>query len=332
MNVGFVHPLVLWALPLALLPLAQAWSSPIVVPWLTLVPVDMVSKYLTIMLRAFAVCAIAAMVIALAGPYQSRTPVQHIGQGAEIVVLLDRSRSMDQPYAGTPNTTWWTAKAPTKSAAAQLLLSKFTASRGHDRIGMVVFSTLPIPVMGLTSHSEVVQAAIAASAIGHGLAETDVGSGLLAALTYFENRPHTGARIILLVSDGGSDIDFETGVRVARLMKHERVTLYWLYLRSYGSPGLLPAERLARNGSDTVPEHALQRFFTEMGTPYRAYEAENPDALKSAIDDVNRLANLPIRYSELLPRIYRAPPLYALALVCSVVLFVAKVVESGRWS
>lgn len=332
MSLGFAHPWVLWALPLALLPLAQARSSPIVLPWLTLVPVDLVSRYLNLLLRALAVCAIAAMVIALAGPYRSRAPVQHIGQGAEIVVLLDRSRSMDQPYAGSPNTTWWTAKAETKSTVAQQLLAKFTASRGHDRIGMVVFSTLPIPVMSLTPHPDVVQAAITAGGIGHGLAETDVGSGLLATLSYFENRPYTGARIILLVSDGGSNIDFETGVRVARLMKRERVTLYWLYLRSYGSPGLLPAERLVRSGFDTVPEHALQRFFTEMGTPYRAYEAENPDALKGAIDDVNRLANLPIRYSELLPRVDRAPALYALALVCSVVLFVAKVVESRRWS
>ena len=331
MNLGFAYPWVLWALPLALLPLAQSRKSQIVLPWLALIPADALSRYLNLLLRALAACAIAAVVIALAGPYRSRAPVAHVGQGAEIVVLLDRSRSMDQPYAGVPSNMWWATKAGAKSAVAQQLLAKFTASRGHDRIGMVVFSTLPIPVMDLTAHAEVVQAAITATGIGHGLAETDVGSGLLASLSYFENRPYTGARIILLVSDGGSDIDFETGVRIARLMKRERVALYWLYLRSYGSPGLLPAERLA-DSNDSVPEHALQRFFVEMGTPYRTYEAENPDALQSAIEDINRLANLPIRYFEVLPRLDRTPALYVFALACTFVLFLAKLVESARWA
>ena len=45
--------------------------------------------------RAFAVLAIRSTVLALAGPGRSETQVMRTGRGAEILVLMDRSRSMD---------------------------------------------------------------------------------------------------------------------------------------------------------------------------------------------------------------------------------------------
>jgi mxaC protein len=331
-STGFIYPWLLLAVPLALLPLWRRPFASAKYSWLGILPRDPLSDRLGWFLRVMTAIAIGATVVALAGPYRATSPVQRIGQGAEIVVLLDRSLSMDQSYAGAPSANWFEESAATKAKVARRLLARFAANRGHDRIGMVVFSTRPVRIIGPTPRQEVIQAAIQAGAIGRGLAETDVGSGLLAALAYFDNRPFAGARIVLLVSDGGSDIDFETGTRITKAMKRNGVTLYWLYLRSYGSPGLLPAENIATATAVEVPEQALERFFASMGTPYRAYEAENPQALEAAIDDVNRLANLPIRYSEVLPRQDRTRPLYALALLCALVLLAAKVLESEQWS
>ncbi|MDB6087746.1 MAG: putative MxaC protein [Gammaproteobacteria bacterium] len=329
---GFAHPWVLAALPLSLLPLWRSAAATSWYSWVGILPRDSLSDGLASILRVLNAVAVGATIIALAAPFRTHAPLERVGQGAEIVVLLDRSRSMDQAYAGSPTSTWWGPSRDTKAKVAQRLLAQFAANRGHDRIGMVLFSTLPIRVVDLTPRPEVVQAAIRAGGLGHGLAETDAGSGLLAALSYFENRPYTGARIILLVSDGGSDIDFETGRRVQDLMKRERVALYWLYLRSYGSPGLLRDPGIGSTPTDSVPEHALQRYFEGMGTPFRAYEAENPEALKRAIDDVNRLANLPIRYIEVIPRSDRSSTPYVLALLCSLALLVGKYLESERWA
>lgn len=332
MMFGFAHPWLLAALPLALLTLWRPAAATSQYSWLSMVPRDALSHGLALALRVLSAVAVGAIIIALAAPYRTHAPVERIGQGAEIVVLLDRSRSMDQAYAGSPTSTWWSSNPDTKAKVAQRLLAQFAASRGHDRIGMVVFSTLPIRIVALTPRPEVVQAAIRAGGLGHGLAETDVGSGLRAALSYFEHRSYTGARIILLVSDGGSDIDFDTGQRITRLMKRERVALYWLYLRSYGSPGLLRNPTSASAPTDTVPEHVLQRYFAGMGTPYRAYEAENPQALEHAMEDVNRLSNLPIRYTEVLPRSDRSSTPYVLSLMCALALLAAKCLESGRWA
>jgi mxaC protein len=47
---------------------------------------------------------------------------------------------------------------------------------------------------------------------------------------------------------------------------------------------------------------ALHRFFQTLRTPYRAYEAEVPEDLAKAVADVGRQQNLPLEFSEKIPR------------------------------
>jgi len=274
----------------------------------------------------------ASIVIALAAPYRAETRVEQFAPGAEIVLLLDRSRSMDQSFAGEARGGWFAARSATKAAVAQRLLSQFVARRSHDRIGMVVFSTLPIPIIGLTRNEDLAQAAIRAGALGRGLAETDLGRGLIETLSYFEGRPYTGSRVILLVSDGGAELDADTRARIAWLMKRDHVALYWLYLRSLRSPGISGPAASDAGEADTAPERALHAFFRSMGAPYRLYEAENPHALEQAIEDVSRLENLPLRYTAVLPPRDYSPVAYSAALMLALALLAAKVMELERWS
>jgi hypothetical protein len=201
-------------------------------------PEDWLSDWIGRGLRTLACLCMASIVIALAAPYRAEMRVEQFAPGAEIVLLLDRSRSMDQPFAADARSSWFGGRSEAKAAVAQRLLSQFAARRTHDRIGMVVFSTLPIPIIGLTRNGDLAQAAIRASSLGRGLAETDLGRGLIEALSYFEGRPYAGSRVILLVSDGGAELDANTRARIAWLMKRDHVTLDWLYLRSFHSPGL----------------------------------------------------------------------------------------------
>jgi mxaC protein len=142
----------------------------------------------------------------------------------------------------------------------------------------------------------------------------------MAALAQFERQPYNGSRAILLVSDGGAQLDADMQQRIADSMKRERVALYWLYLRTNRSPGLLADSELPAVSQDQVPEHFLHRFFARMGTPYHAYEAEDPNALRRAIEDVDRLEHLPIRYQLAAPPHDLAKVAYAIALVCATVL------------
>ncbi len=96
---AFDDPWVLWLLPLALLPLLASTGPVLDNGWLAFAPRDRLSDALGWALRAAATLALAALALALAGPHRPEYTVERVGQGAEIVLVLDRSRSMDQGFS-----------------------------------------------------------------------------------------------------------------------------------------------------------------------------------------------------------------------------------------
>jgi len=342
------HPWLLWLLPLAFVPLLAQPGSALASAWPALMARDRASDLLAWALRASSVLALGALVIGMAGPYRPEYAVQRVGTGAEIVLVLDRSSSMDQGYGGArpagaalkgtgPEAIdFYVSQAAgrlraSKGQVARQMLSDFAARRPNDRFGMIVFSTLPIRVLAFTQKAEAIQAAIAAGNIGRGLSETNIGLALQSALAYFDDQPYTGSRIVMLVSDGGDRLDADAGERIAYLARKHRAAIYWLYLRSGNSARLLPEPGDLSPGAEAAPEYVLHRFFESMGTPYRAYEADNPDALQKAIQAVDKLENLPISYFDTLPRRDVSGLFYGVALGCVLLMLAASLAEIRRW-
>ena len=329
MNISFAVPWVLALLLLAVLPLLRQPAQRRTFPWLGLLPRDRWSDAVGFVLRVVHALAIALVVIALARPYRLDEPTQRVGRGAEIVILLDRSRSMDQAYnfeSGQERVTRWQRGEP-KASVARRLLAQFAARRTEDRFALVAFSTQPIPVLGLTRKPELIAAALAASDMRPALGDTDIGRGLLGAIRTFDNQPYRGSRVIMLASDGGGHIDEEMQREIAARLKQARITLYWLYIRSFGAPSLLAnSSTIAADTADVVAEQSLHRFFAMMGSPYRAFQAESATALQEAIDEVGRLESAPLEYAEVQPRHEFELLLFGAALVAVLVLVAAR-----RW-
>ena len=332
---SFGTPGFLLLLPLAALPWLRPQATSRRYSWLQLLPKDPASQALDHALRALTSLAIVCVSFGSSAPTLSERPIEQVGRGAQIAVLLDRSVSMDQSFAGRVTASAaageGSAHDESKGAAARRLLEDFVRHREHDLIGMLVFSTVPLRVIDFTDKPAVVRAAIEAGDIGHGLGETDIGGGLDAALSLFENQPYNGSRVILLVSDGGARLDIDTQLRIAELMKRDRIALYWLYLRTAHGPRILDAQP-AQNAAEEAPERLLHEYFRRMGSPYHAYEAEDPQALALAMADIDRLQSLPIRYRHPAARRDLSKAAYAVALGCTLVLTLASWSQARPWA
>jgi mxaC protein len=336
MNVAFAfeRPWLLLLLPLALLPLWPTGRDALPFAATAWLPVDNAGRIANLLWTAFAMLVLATLVIALAEPGRPQTLVERTGRGAEIVVLMDRSRSMEDRMLPSnwhkldPNDRMTQMDSgPPKAQMARDLLTKFVTQRADDRFSLMFFSTRPMSVVPFTQHDAVVQAGIAAGGVGPGLADTEVGPALLSAIAQFDHREYSGSRIILLVSDGGSDLSEATRQRITSALVRNRVALYWIYLRRYSSPTLDdPNAALAG-----APEITLHRFFQTLRTPYRAYQAEEPEDLAKAVADVGREQNSPLDFTELVPRTSYAPYfLWAAAFSC-LMLLLYKAVSLRRW-
>ena len=338
MNLEFNYPWVLLLLPLILIPFVRNDRQTLSYSWLHLLPRDLLGSLVGLSLKVAAAGAIAALVVGLAGIQRSEVAVERVGHGAQIVILLDRSRSMDETFNQgrvnhDPSKVFnEEQQREIKGKVARKLLVDFVSKRPQDMFGLVGFSTYPMRVLEFTQKQEVIQAAIRAGDVGRGLSETDIARGLFEAITYFDNHPYTGSRIVLLVSDGGARIDLATREKLATHIKRNRVGIYWIYLRSVHSPGLFGDLDSAVGNIDSSPEIALHSFFSGVKTPYQAYEAENSNALQRAIDDVNRLENLPMTFNEIVPRRDLSWECYLVASVLLLLLLATKMAEVRSWS
>jgi len=324
MMLALAEPWVLWLLPLAVLPLCAPVQSPQGYPSLEGVERDAVSFAVDWALRIAGVLAILGLILGLGGLQRLGQTIERLGEGAHIVLLIDRSSSMDNTFAGSEPTEG----EASKSANARRLLKEFIVGREHDTFGIVAFSTSPMHVLPLTDHKEPLLAAIDAMD-RPGLAFTNVGKGLAMALDVHAEDPSPSTRAILLVSDGAAVIGHRVQEKLRAAFQRRPMNLYWLFLRTAGTRGIFDAPASPEEDTPQImPERHLHKFFESLKVPYRAFEAENPDALAEAIAEIGKLEKSPITYLERIPHQDLSKWAYGVAALSLGLLVVAKLAEA----
>lgn len=325
------HPWVLLLLVLCVAPLVAPSIAVVRFSSMAVFPSDPLSTLVAIAVRIAKSATLGLVALGLSGPFIPERNIERIGEGAQIIILLDRSRSMDEPFGGHAARRRLVSRGDdAKGVIARQLLSQFVAGRRNDKYGMLVFSTKPIQVLPLTDKTDIIKAAISAGNVGRGLSATDVGTGIIEAVSFFENQPYTGSRVVLLVSDGGARLDQATRIHIADMLRRYRVALYWVYIRSTLSPGLVVIDP-ADESEDTSPARVLHEYFKTLETPYRVFDAEDPKALAAAISEVNKLQSLPIRYIDVVPRNDIARWFYAAGIILLAGLLIVERMEIRRW-
>ncbi|AFJ03254.1 MxaC, protein involved in Ca2+ insertion into methanol dehydrogenase [Methylophaga frappieri] len=323
MNLSLAYPWVAGLLLLAALPLMRSFFRKETVSWAPLLPAHQSSIRMRRLLQTLGVIAIISSVLGLAGLHQTEQTLLRTGNGAHIVFVLDRSGSMNETFGGNvPDET-----TPAKREIAHNLLSKFVDKRPHDLFGVVGFTTQPFFISPLTEHKSFTQAAID-SLQSPGLAFTNAAKGLGMGLRFFEDQPHTGSRVIVLVSDGAATLDHRAQRVLREWFERYQASLYWFFLRTENGLGINSTPDSSRDDNPRVmPERYLDKFFSSLPVKYRAYEIDTEASLQAAVDELDELENMPLTYEEQIPRRPLHTPLFILAFLCLAGLTVAKFLE-----
>ena len=323
LGLHWASPLLLLLLPLIVLPWVTRSQDKTVV-WSTFVPVDPLSNVIGASLKFLASLVMACLILALAKPYLPEKIVERVGEGSEVVILVDRSRSMDDAFAIKGQLLMASVgKKDSKRRVAKKYLLEFVDKRPDDRFGFVLFSDKAVDILPLTYNKESIRATINANALGKGLSETNITKALITAAKMYDGHTYRGSRIVLLVSDGGREISDEAKQKIARLYQHENISLYWLYMRSVTGMTLDEATGDNRRWTDT-PERKLHTFFKSIGVPYKAFEIESVKTFSKAMDTIDNQQYQTLIVEETIPREDKTRLFYLIALMATLLLMLAR--------
>ena len=323
---SFTYPFVLWLLPLALLPILLERTNSRGYSWVGMLPYDPLSNLIGLLLKVLASVALLGIILGLAGPHSLEQQVERTGVGAQIAIVLDRSASMDDPFAGGADGS----VGETKSVAASRLMTAFVNTRKNDMIGMVTFSNSAMYVLPLTESKEAVLAAIQATA-GNSLFQTNIGGGLTSAVSLFDDVPDSGSRAIILLSDGAGRMGHDAQQKLKDWLQQFNITLYWIVLRKPNSTSLFDGSYKPPEDQPLPAEFELYEYFKTLRTPFSAYEASDPKSLETAIADINQKEKKPIKYLEKIPGRDFTQWCYLVAALLLASLLLVKYLEVRTW-
>lgn len=322
----FSFPWVLWFMPLAFIPLIFKETSLQYYSWNEMIPKDRLSSIIAIILKFIATLILIMIIIGLSGPHSRQKEIEKTGIGAQIGLVLDRSASMDDPFAGNDQTK----VGEIKSAAAARLIIEFVQSRANDMIGMVTFSNSAMYVLPLTDNKNAIISAVRATA-GNALFQTNIGSGLTTGAELFNKVPDSGSRAVILLSDGGGRIDAATQEKIKDWFGRFKISLYWIVLRQPGGISIFNTSFKPKDDDVLPPQIELNEFFKTLPSPFQAYEAEDPKTLQKAIEDINQKEKKPIKYFEKIPGQDYSTHCFVTAALLMIALLTLKLLEVRSW-
>ncbi len=344
-TIHFANVKILWLLPLALLPLISHVVKRFDYPGLQDFPKDIASDILRWAVRGLASLTLACLMVAAAAPFTEGCVTSRVGEGAEIVIVLDRSGSMSEGLKGRDYTRQAAeagesdAHFLSKIEAARAALLKFMRARPADTFGMVMFNSAPISVAPLSADRELAEAAML-SAQSQSTGFTALGRALGLALDFFEGRPYTATRLILLVSDGDALIDAEDQDILKNEFARQRVQLMWVYVRGERELSILDTVIAGDNEIITQGDTqyaakkqsaSMHEVFGQLGMPYKAFEVDSEEGFNQAIAAVAHATNKPTRYEYRLPRQDFAWYFYLASLFLLTGLVWIKQMEISAW-
>lgn len=320
-----LNPWALLLLPLVSAPFVFKSHQGQMYSWLEMMPKDRVSEIANLIVKAITALILLSIILALASPQGESKKEQKIGKGAQTVLVIDRSVSMDHPFAGQATSG---KAAEIKSAAARRLITDFIDKRPDDMMGVVGFTNSSLYGMKITTNREAIHSAINA-ATGSALNQTNIGAGITEAVSLFDNIQNSGSRAVILLSDGAGKLSPRVKRKITEYFVGKKLNLYWIVLREPDDISIFTNETF--NDDNRPDSVALDQFFKSLKIKYKAFEADNPTALESALRDIDSKEKNMIQYSVNIPGHDYSNNLIVFALVFSLLILIIKNLKVHSW-
>lgn len=307
MNLNLAAPM--WLALLAALPFLAWWISPSKQAGV-LLPTDAATsavgrgfsivEWLPIVLR---LGALAALVIALAGPQTVRVYEEPKVEGVGIALALDLSTSMWAEDMGARQSRLEVAKATALS---------FIDARSDD-IGLVTFAGEAFARLPLTHDGHVVKAAVRELEVGLLTDGTDIAGAISAGAGLLEDATHP-SKVLILVTDGAHNKAGVLPDLAARAAAAVDVTIY---------PVAIGSER----GRDTRSmETVLGQAARITGGEY--FKATDVAALEEIYAEIDRLVQ---PSTETIEHVETTPYAWLFALGALALFVLATTIRGSRW-
>jgi len=314
---GFIGPYWLLLLPLAALPFLISVSDKFLISNINVFHQDNFSKKVNLLTKIIMSLIIIILILILANPWSNSSTITQVGKGAQLVFVIDRSVSMAKPFIGGDVKN----KSEKKSLATRRILKNFIEKRPLDMIGIVGFSNSALYGSKITKNRSYTYAAIDA-ATRSSVNQTNIGSGISSGLFMFSEIETTGSQALVLLSDGAGKISKRVKNKISTIFSEKKINLYWIIIKEPNDVSLFSGNTYLEGREPTVIK--LDSFFKSLNTKYKAYEAENPDALSGAIKDIDSKEKKPIKIEKNIPGKNYNPLLLRILLALLLLLIVIK--------
>jgi Ca-activated chloride channel family protein len=238
--------------------------------------------------------ALALLIIAFARPQAGSAREIVIGEGIDIVIVLDISGSMAALDF-----------EPNRLGAAKRVINDFIQQRQYDRIGYVIFASEAFSQVPPTLDYKVLERVLDETQVSWDIgldSGTAIGLGLANGANMLRDSK-ADSRIILLLSDGANNSGQIDPITAAQVAKALDIRVYTIGAARPGPAALpFPDGRVEYRDSE-IDEETLQKIADLTGGLY--FRAENNEGLREIYDTINEMERSQVevktftRYREL---------------------------------
>lgn len=253
--------------------------------------------------------------IALAGPRMPLKFEKNKIEVNDIFIVLDVSRSMlAEDFS------------PNRLEVAKQKIYEFIKLRPTDRIAIIIFSEKAFTLLPLTTDLSLLEEVIGDIKVGHLGAGTNIGDALGLAVARGVVS-ESNKKVIILLTDGVSNVGNMTPMQAAELAKQEGMKIYAIAVASDRDARIPVGNGILGKTYQYIPGGGIDvKGLQEISdlTGGKTYRAQNEDSLKDVLMQIEKLERTEIEVSS---KIVYEEKFYKYLLWGVVLFFLAEVLK-----